>query len=286
MMQQSATQWQIIERWIAALTLIPEVDVVWLEGSLVDNRNPVPGADIDIRIALADAAYERLWAADKTAILAGLGNILRLIDRDWIRAVTQAGVIVELAVFKTSALDGLALHDWEILFSRLPAGQPNFVKLPALSPAEQWSETQDCTPAFVWRQTEMIMTALANCPAPFYNDELDSAKFTLDESRVTLIKLMYRDVGVYFAKRYKHFSTLLTPECLHDLRSTYLRPGAEPVEPAALAAATLQTYAMLGKYLARLSQRYGGGFEPTWYALLLQRVQAMLAAVIHPTTMP
>jgi len=279
-MNQTTIQWQIIERWTASLNQIQEIDVAWLEGSLVNNRNPAPGADIDMRLSAADAAYERLWADDKSQILAGLGKILCLNDRGWVRAITQEGVLVELAVRKTSELAGLALHDWEVLLNRLPAGQPDFIKLPAMSPAETWTEEQDCTPEFVWRQMEIAMTVLANCPAPFYNSELDSAKFTLDDMRITLIKLMYRYIGVWFAKRYKHFSQLLTAECLQDLRYTYLRPGAEPLDPSALAEATLRTYTMIGKYLARLSERYGGQFQAEWYGLLHQRVQASLADVI------
>ena len=280
---QLSTQWQIIERWLSSLIQMPEVEVVWLEGSLVDNRNPVPGADIDMRLGIADVAYGRLWIADKSQVLAGLVDILRLIDRDWIRAVTREGVIVELAVRKSSELAGLALHNWEILLNRRPAGEPNFIKLPKMSPAEVWTEEHDCTPEFVWQQMEIAMTVLANCPAPFYNRELESAKFTLDDFRITLIKLMYRDVGVYFAKRYKHFSEILTPECLADLRYTYLRPGADQQEPAALAEATLRTYEKIGKYLERLGRRYGGKFAAEWYWLLHEQIEASLAPILHTT---
>ena len=276
-MSQRGRQWQVIDRWIASLESVAEVDVVWVEGSLVRDRDAVPGADIDMRIAIADEAYARLWTDDKSRILAGLGNILRLIDSDWIRAVTEEGIIVELAVRPTSTLDGTEIVDWEILLNRLGEGRPNFIKLPPKSPAETWTERKNCTPEFVQIQMALAMTVLANSPAPLYNGELQSAKFTADDFRITLIKLMYRYSGVWFAKRYKHFSHVLSEECLSDLEYTYLPDGASPLNAGALAAATLKIYAMIGKYLERLAERYGGGFEREWYDLLYAKTREKMA---------
>src|SRR5262245_17213126 len=92
----------VIGRWLEGLQQIPEVMLVWLEGSLVDERRANPGADIDVRLAISDEAYEQLWQADKQQILAGLGPILRLIDADWIRALTVEGIVVEIAVYRAS----------------------------------------------------------------------------------------------------------------------------------------------------------------------------------------
>lgn len=274
-------QRQIIDRWVASLAQISGVDVVWLEGSLVGSRDAVPGADIDVRIGLADEAYDRLWLQDKSQLLAGLGNILRLIDAGWIRAITEEGVIVELAVRRSSELNGLELHEWELLLNRLPAGEPRFIKLPPMTPAESWPEEENCTPEFVRQQMAFVMTLLANAPAPFYNGELQSARFTADDFRITLIKLMYRYSGVWFAKRYKHFSEVLSTECLEDLKSTYLRTGVDPLDPQALAEATLQIYLVIGKYLERLAERYGGGFEPTWYSLVYDRTKEKMAKILN-----
>ena len=280
-MTVNGEQRQIIDRWVASLAQIPEVDIVWLEGSLVENRGAVPGADIDMRIGIADEAYERLWIQDKAQLLAGLGSTLRLIDRGWIRAVTKEGVIVELAVRPGSEVRGLELHDWEILLNRLPAGEPSFIKLPHKTPAETWAEEENCTPEFVHQQMALAITVLANASAPFYNGELHSAKFTADDFRITLIKLMYRYSGVWFAKRYKHFSEVLSAECLVDLASTYLKAGASPLDPQALAEATLNIYLVIGKYLARLAERYGGGFEPTWYSLVHDKTKEKMADILN-----
>jgi hypothetical protein len=267
-MAEIAQQRLILGRWLERLRQIPEVLVVWLEGSLVDERRTNPGADIDVRLALSDEAYDRLWQADKQQILAGLGPILRLIDANWIRALTRDGIVVEIAVYRTSELDNLQLPEWEILLNRLPAGQPSFQRLPPLSPAETWPEQQPLTAEVVWRSTEVALVVMANSPGPFYNGEWHSAKFTLDDGRTELIKLLYRRVGIYYAKRYKHLSKVLPADYLADLEDTYQAPGLAPLAPQSLAEASLRLFAVTGKHLQALSDQAGGGFEPDWYWLL------------------
>src|SRR5690242_19581421 len=115
-MEMAMSQQRIIlANWLASLQQLSEVLVVWLEGSLVDEQRTNPGADIDVRLAIQDDAYERLWTTDKRQVLAGLGPILRLIDADWVRALTEDGLIVEIAAYRASELSGLQLSEWEIL---------------------------------------------------------------------------------------------------------------------------------------------------------------------------
>lgn len=94
---------------------------------------------------------------------------------------------------------------------------------------------------------------------------------------------MYCYSGVWFAKRYKHFSDVLSEECLSDLKYTYLPDGASPLDPGALAEATLKIYEMIGKYLERLAGRYGGGFEREWYDLLHVKTQEKMAGFLTKT---
>jgi hypothetical protein len=263
-MPDQSPQRRLLSTWLDSLRQIPEVEVVWLEGSLVDRTRANPGSGIDIRLAITDDAYERLWSTDKTAILAGLGPILRLIDAGWIRALTLDGLIVELAVYKTSQLAGLQLSEWEFLLNRLPPGQPAFQKLPSLPPAQVWPEKEPLTREWVWQRTEIALVVMANAPGAFYNGEWQSVKFTLDDQRTELLKLMYRRIGIYFAKRYKHLSEVRPPEFQQDLASTY-QPAGPPLDPAALAVATVRLCAVYGKHLQALSHAAGGGFEPAWY---------------------
>ncbi|MCB0097354.1 MAG: hypothetical protein KDE50_00365 [Caldilineaceae bacterium] len=271
-------QQKVLERWLPSLERIAEIEVVWLEGSLVTPARVNPGSDIDIRLGIADAAFESLWVNDRTTVLAGLGETLHLFGTDWARLLTAAeGMIVEIAARPTSQLDGLALYEWKFLLNRLPAGHPTFQQLPALPPAETWPEREELTHAKIWQLTEINMTTMANCPAPFYNGEFQSAKFALDEMRSGLIRLLYRRIGLSFAKRFKHFSEILPSAYQADLAYTYLAAGADPLEPAALAAATLRTFEMYGKHLQALSAEHDGPFKPDWYWRLFAQTKEKLA---------
>ena len=155
----------LIRRWLADLKEIPALDVVWLEGSLADGRG-TPYSDIDIRFAIADEEYEKLWpgptqqendatdpleARGPTRLLAGLGEYL-LLETAFVRALTSDGLLVEAGAVPTSQTDGLVLYEWEILFSRLPAGAPAFRRAPKLPPDQVWPETEALTPASVWQR--------------------------------------------------------------------------------------------------------------------------------------
>src|SRR5262249_34116543 len=152
-------QRQLLERWVAALKQIPAVEVIWLEGSLVDDRAN-PWSDIDLRIALADQEYERLWVLDRARLLEGLGAHLLLWTAGCVRAVTTEGIIVELGARKSSELASLELYEWKILFHQLPAGPPAFRRLPERSTAETWPGTP-ATVASVRRRTRFILLNLA-----------------------------------------------------------------------------------------------------------------------------
>jgi hypothetical protein len=66
-------QQRLAERWVTSLAQLPAVEVIWLEGSLVDDRAN-PWSDIDLRIAIADDAYELLWQDNRAAVMEGLGE--------------------------------------------------------------------------------------------------------------------------------------------------------------------------------------------------------------------
>jgi hypothetical protein len=90
--------------------------------------------------------------------------------------------------------------------------------------------------------------------------------------------LFYRRVGIYYAKRYKHFSDVLPPDHLADLAYTYQTGSTTPLDPAALAGALLRVCEMTGKHLQALSDQAGGGFEPEWY----WRLHAQTAEKLRP----
>ncbi|MDQ5852695.1 MAG: hypothetical protein M3380_11625, partial [Chloroflexota bacterium] len=177
-----------------------------------------------MRFAIADEAYEQLWEKDRTPLLEGLGDYLLLVNT-FVRALTAEGIIVELWSYKTSELASLELYEWEFLLCRLPEGEPAFKKLPERSVAETWPDTRPLAVDEVRNLTNMFLLVLAHAPASLYNGELQSARFVLDDTRTELIKIMYRRLGVVYAKRYKHFSEVLPPDWIADLDRTYMRNG-------------------------------------------------------------
>src|SRR5438094_433068 len=122
-------QHRLVERWVASLAQLPAVQVIWLEGSLVDDRAN-PWSDIDLRVAVTDEGYAQLWETDRAPLLAGLGEYLLLWNKGFVRAVTAEGIIIELAVRKVSELASKELYEWKFLLSRLPTGPPQFHQLP------------------------------------------------------------------------------------------------------------------------------------------------------------
>lgn len=271
-------QRRVLSRWLPSVEAIPEVDLVWLEGSLTNPARANPGADIDLRVALVDHAYEHLWELDRQPITSGIGEHLVLLDWGFIRALTKTeGVIVELAVLKTSEAKGHELYDWMILLNRLPEGQPKFRSVDNTSPAEMWPAKDELTTKQVWRETEISLANLANCPGPFYCGEWQSVRFIIAETRTLIVRLMYRLAGLAFAKRYKHLSQVLPSAYLVDLDETYTQVGTDPMDPKVMAATLLRLFEVKGKYLQLLSDQAGGGFEPEWYWRLLEQTRGKLA---------
>jgi hypothetical protein len=269
-----AKHWALIERWVGSLSHVPAVDVVWLEGSLVGDR-ATPRSDIDLRLAITDAAFTELWKTNRTPLLEGLGEYLPLVT-SFVRALTLDGIIVEAGAYRTSEISSLALHEWRVLFSRLPAGQPDFQQLPPATPTELWPSRETLTPKLVRELTNQWLTNMANDPATLFNGELHAARFALDDLRIEFIKLLYRRLGLQFAKRYKHLSEVLPAPWLADLERTYMSPSTFPLDPASIAAAMLALFDVVGKHIQALSEQAGGGFEPLWYARLYRQVQADL----------
>jgi hypothetical protein len=264
----------LIQRWLASLAQIPSVDVVWLEGSLAGGRAN-PASDIDLRMAIADAAYQQLWETDRRPLLEGLGEYL-LLEARFVRALTAEGIIVELWAYRTSELPGCAPYEWETLLCRLPGDELPFGQGPHRTAAEVWPDTQELTVDEVRSLMHLFLLLLAQAPSPLYSGELHSARFQLDDVRTELVKLMYRQLRIKYPTRYKHFSEVLRPPFLADLERTYMRAGAAPFDSDAMAEAYIALFEVLGMHLQALSDQAGGGFEPAWYWRLHQQITSKL----------
>jgi hypothetical protein len=221
--REAEAQHRLVERWVASLSQLPPVQVIWLEGSLVDNRAN-PWSDIDLRVAVTDEAYPQLWETDRALLLEGLGAYLFLWNKGFVRAITAEGIIVELAVRKVSELSSRELYEWKFLLNRLPGGPPQFVKLPKRPAAETWPgppvSVED-----VSQRTRLIVHYMANAPQDFYSGEVCAAAYTLNCLRHELFEAMYQRVGIRFGKRNKELSRIFPPDFLEDLKSTYTQAG-------------------------------------------------------------
>jgi len=271
---KTTQQWTLIQQWVDSLKQIPELDVVWLEGSLTHHRGDA-SSDIDMRFGIADGAYEQLWEADRTALLASLGDYLLLETNPFVRALTKSGLLVEAYAHRTSQLNSLELYEWEILFSRLPAGQPTFRKMAQRSPAEVWPAREKVTVEFVRALTNRYLFLLANAPK-VRRDDPYSAQYLLDMMRIELIKVMYHRLGLQFGKRGKELADIFPADWLVDLEQSYLSAGANPLDITAISASLIRLFGILGKHLHALSEQVGGGFEPEWYDRLYKQVTARL----------
>ncbi len=271
----TARQWSLIRRWLAELKQIPALDLVWLEGSLADGRG-TPYSDIDIRFAIANEDYERLWQAPTaqeydasepqkitgpSRLLAGLGDHL-LLETAFVRALTSEGLLVEAGAIPTSQAQGLVLYEWEILFSRLPAGAPAFRQAPILPPDQVWPDTDPLTPASVWQRAKFLLLMMLHTPAVFHNQELHSVQITLDLARSDLLKLMWRRTGLSYGKRAKHMSQIFPASWLTSLNDTF---PTDPTVMSTLAAPLLRIYALQAVHFKELAAAAGGGFPLPWF---------------------
>lgn len=271
----TARQWSLIRSWLADLKEIPALDLVWLEGSLADGRGS-PYSDIDIRFAIADEEFDRLWqrpmqraneasdplkAKGPTDLLAGLGSYL-LLETAYVRALTSDGLLVEAGAVPTSQTDGLLLYEWEILFSRLPPGQPAFRQAPKLPLHQVWPETDPLTPTSVWQRGKFLLLMMLHTPAVFHNNELHSVLLTLDMARSDLLKLMWRRTGLSYGKRAKHMSEIFPASWLTALNDTY---PTDPTVLSTLAAPLMRIYALQAEHLRELAATAGGGFPANWF---------------------
>jgi hypothetical protein len=263
---------QLLDRWLKSLALIPELEVVWLEGSLLDEDRFAPGSDIDIRFAIQDDAFERLWKDEKKKLLEGIGEYLPLYGG--FRFLSFDGIVIEIMAFRSSQLDGLEVHEWEILHSRLAPPEPNFKKLPDRPANETWPNPDKITPELVEGIANLLMEMMATAPNAYHRGEIQSARFSLETARNELMKILFRRAGASFFKRYKHVSDVLSLELLSDLDYTY---GDEEGQILPFAVQGLRTYEVAGRHLAALAKEAGGGFDAEWYNRLHRQVREQLA---------
>ena len=235
----------LLDRWVESLKQIPAVDVIWLDGSLTDDKRANPGSDLDIRFGIRDDAYKQLWGEDPTPLLEGMGEYFPLVW-PWRLLTAVEGIVIEIMALRTSELEGKEFYEWVILFSRLPDGKPVFHKIPQKPASDTWPEKEKLTVEKLRSLSCIYLNELSRIPGSFYNGEILSAWASHDWIREELLKIFYMRSSVQFSARSKHFSEVLHPDFLSDLGSTYRYLGESALTPATAASAILHIIWTIG----------------------------------------
>lgn len=261
---------QILEDWLKKVVEIPEIKLIWLEGSLAYNT-ATPGSDIDLHMAIEDSGFDKIWGTmqGKLKVLEGFGEFYPMADGQFVRIMTKHGVIVELNIHRVSGLSGLKFHlKWQFLHCALPEGPPEFgLAEPDLNLS--YPPNRPLSPEIVKKLTLEAMFEQAYIAAPFYHNERESIIVCLDKARNLLLRILYRRAGIRFAKRYKHLTSVLPSEHLADYRQSFVEASGTERDKAALAETCMRVITLIGKHLEALSEKAGGGFDKRWYNRLL-----------------
>jgi hypothetical protein len=268
-----APQRRILDRWLSSLRQLPAVELVWLTGSLAA-ADAAPGADIDMRFAVADTEYDHLWKGDKAPLLEGLGEYLVLLDRGFVILQTAEGITIDLWADKSSEAARIQAYEWKVLLNRLPSGQPIFDKLPERSAAETWPAPPPM-PDDVRQQARMVFLWMSYVPSLFHRGEIVSAAGHLAFMREALDRVMYQRLGIQYPKRSRHLNDIWPQEFLDDFAATYQR-SASALDVAALAAAYGRLFDILERHFQALSEQVGGGLEQAWYRRLSAQIKQEL----------
>jgi len=269
-------QIDILKKWTDYLLTLSYVKGHFVEGSLVRDtgKPPNPASDIDMRIVVADDELDKLRDSRFLPILLPLqpyrvsvyakGNRLlplsvlggyREVDYQFIRVITENGVVVDLDVYKESEAESMR----------------SIIAPPEVT----WKTTKTITPATVYQQTTDFTVVMAAIPSSFYNKEFNSTAFQLDLYHIDLIKLMYDVAGIDYARRYKHFTEFFPQEWLDDLDTTYADYSQK-----GLAYSMIALWKLVGKYMQLLSAKTGGGFDAEWYQGVYKTVRQQLYSFI------
>lgn len=261
---------KIIDEWLSEAVKIPEIKLIWLEGSLVYNT-ATPGSDIDLQIAIEDDAYDRLWGnlQGKLRVLEGFGEYYPMGDGKFVRIMSKYGIIIELNAHRVSELAGLKFYiSWKFLHCTLPEGPPEFGQR-STDLAFCYPPNRPLSPEVVKKLTLEAMFEQAYITSPFYHNEYESIIVCLDKARNLLLRILYRRAGIRFAKRYKHLYSVLPEDHLADFRQSFVEVSEGDQDKANLAAACMRTITQIGKHLQALGEEAGGGFDKKWYNRLL-----------------
>jgi len=267
----------LLDFWLPHLREFREIDLIWIEGSLVEPERENPGSDIDIRFAIKDEAYDELWDSNRHKIFESLGDCYPLAP---FRIVTEVGVLIEFDAYRTSEVLNLELYEWEFLLNRLPDGQPNF-RSSLTTGSSKWPYPQETNEQFVLVHTQEVLRTLSIAATPFYKPTSHAALFALDLLKMNLAHFLYWRAGVKPFRRFKHIHSIFTPELLADYEYVQFKGGEYSLDLGVIARATLKTFEMLIKYLKEMHKDIDKEFPERWLNILYKKLEVELEPFIE-----
>lgn len=237
----NSPQWQIVNTWLEYLRLVPAVEIVWLKGSMAAGTE-IASSDIDIHIVLNGNL--------NLSLNGGLFNGLPQYEfstpsEEWFgfhRLITHSGYVIDCNIYPMEKLRWETANHFKVLFSRDGRGMPTLV-LPYDNPP-----APPLTPAELSQLTIDLAVVMASAPTPILNGDITSALIYLDLYRIELLKLMYRRLGIEYAKGYKHLEKILLEEWQSDLQSTYPVLGED--NSTEIKEVTQSLFDIIGEHLA------------------------------------
>ena len=275
---KAVKQRALLDYWLPFLTEMQEIELVWLEGSMVNAERENPGSDIDIRFAIADTCYDELWGLNGEKIFAPLGEVLPLERNSFI---TEQGILIEFSAHKTSEVIGKKVFEWEFLINRLPKGQPGFISPPGWLAHEKWPYNDKVTLSdFIDSTTKLLMRRLSVASTPFYYEEAHSAQRSLDALKLSLLNVQYYRHGVRPYMRANHLQQIFTPEALAQYEYIQFQKNENSFDHSAIAKATLRTFDVLIKNLKEMYEQAGIEAPDKWIQVLYQKTEEELQKFI------
>lgn len=267
----------LLDSWIAFLSKFEEIELIWIEGSLIDPERENPGSDIDIRFAIRDDAFEDLWDSNRYKIFDFFEETLQIAP---FRFLTDEGILIEYDAFLSSEVNELKLFEWEILLNRLETGQPKFQR-DSTTGAAKWPYPQQTNEKFVTIHTQEVMRTLSIASTPFFRATPHAALFSLDLLKMNLAHFLYWRAGIKPFRRFKHLQQIFTAEILADFEYVQFKPGENALDYCSIAKATLRTFEMLIKYVEIMHQEVDIDFPEKWMNLLFKKLASELQPFVE-----
>jgi len=231
----------LLAKWLPHLEAIPEIDLIWIEGSMTIPERENPGSDIDIRFGIKDDAYEELWNTNRIQFFQPLGEVLPLAP---FRIVSQEGILIEFEAYPTSDCHGKPVFMPEFLLNRLPEGQPGFAGLTRIA-NEYWPHKHAVNLENVGSFTIDVLRRMPTAATPFFSEKPHSASFELHLLRTKLMQMLYWRAGIQPFMRAKHLEQIFPDAYFDDYAQGEFLAEENAMDMTAIGAATLRNYALL-----------------------------------------